>query len=322
MTLYPLKLSPEASPRLWGGSRLKDMFPAFSKLESSEPIGEAWLIYKENLIENGPLQGQCLQAVADDYGTRLLGNKSVQRYGQQIPLLAKLIDAADTLSIQVHPDDSYAQKYEAASGHLGKSEAWLILHSEPDASIFWGWNQNVSAELIREAVEQGTLEHYLNSVPVKVGDIIYNPPGTVHAIGAGILLYEIQQSSDLTYRLYDFRRRDKSGKLRELHVDKALAVSDLSVGEQAKQSTQVLGSGITRLISTDYFITDEHTINGNVHLSTTNSLELLSLLDGQLVLEWSQGTLELQASDSLVIPAELTSYSVQGTGRLLRSYLP
>jgi mannose-6-phosphate isomerase len=320
---YPLKLAPKASERLWGGERLRSSIPAFQAFKTTEPIGEAWLVYADNTIINGDYSGQTLQDLATAQGANLLGTSPTARYGTTFPLLAKLIDASDKLSIQVHPDDAYALSQEAATGYLGKTEAWYILEAAPEAEIIWGFSESLSPQQLRNAIEEGTLERYLNTVPVRAGDVILNPAGTVHAIGAGILLFEIQQSSDLTYRLYDFQRRDASGQLRELHVDKALDVSDLQPGNRAKILPKQLSPQITQLVATEHFVMDELQLPGLPELTTRpESLELLTVLGGAVTIHHDGEPVILEQTEAAVLPAVLGAYSLEGSGRVIRCTIP
>ena len=320
--LYPLKLIPQASSRLWGGERLKSLVPSFADLQTDDPVGEAWLVYAEDEVANGALQGQTLQQAADLWGEQLSGQSSVARYGNQVPLLAKFIDAADKLSIQVHPDDTYARQKEADTGYLGKVEAWYILAAEPDAQIIWGFNQEVDEETVRAAVEAGDLERYLNFVPVEQGDVIYNPAGAVHAVGAGILLFEIQQSSDLTYRLYDYNRRGSDGELRELHLDKGLEVATLRTGQNAKVPPRPLSDTVTQLVHSDYFVMERWEVTETVRSATApTSLEIFVVLEGEVTLSAMGESYSLARADATVLPALLGPYQLSGKGQLLRCYL-
>ena len=321
--LYPLKLIPQASSRLWGGERLKTLVPSFADLQTDEPIGEAWLVYAEDEVANGALQGETLQQAAEVWGEQLLGSSSVARYGGQIPLLAKFLDAADKLSIQVHPDDAYAKREEADTGYLGKTEAWYVLAAEPDAHIIWGFNQEVGEATVRAAVEAGDLERYLNFVSVEAGVVIDNPAGTVHAVGAGILLFEIQQSSDLTYRLYDYNRRGKSGELRELHLDKGLEVASLRAEQNAKVTPQPLSDTVTQLVHSDYFVMERWEVAETVRSATApTSLEMFVVLEGEVTLTSMSEMYGLEQADAVVLPALLGPYQLSGRGELLRCYLP
>jgi mannose-6-phosphate isomerase len=320
--LYPLLLDRHLSPRLWGGERLRD-FLNLDKLPFDDPLGESWQVYADNKILNGFYAGNTLQTVAETLGEALLGRASTQRYGTKVPLLAKFIDAKDKLSIQVHPDDTYARLREASSGHLGKTEAWFILEAEPGASIVWGFKETLSKDAIREAIRTGKLEQFLNVVPVQSGDVIFNPAGTVHAVGAGVLLYEIQQSSDLTYRLYDYQRRGSDGALRELHIEKALDVAHLSAGERAKLWPKEQNDGWQTLVDSEYFVLDEREVTAELELATTpSSLEILTVYQGSITLRQGKWQAPLTQGTSVVLPAALGCYTLNGAGRVLRAYLP
>lgn len=321
--LYPLKLAPQPSERLWGGTTLASYVPDFATLQTAEPIGEAWLVYADNQIINGSLAGQTLQQVADALQASLLGTKSAARYGSKVPLLAKFLDAAQDLSVQVHPGDDYALSREAATGHLGKTEAWYILSAEPGSRIFWDFKEAVSPEQLRTAIDQGELESLLNSVEVRAGDIIFNPAGKVHAVGAGIVLFEIQQASDLTYRLYDFNRRGADGKLRELHIDKALDVMNVEPGRNAKVSPQRLSDHVLQLVSSDYFVMERWDINeALLNRVDPASMETLTVLAGEVTLTYCGVGLELHRGESVVLPALLGEYQLAGEGQLIRCFVP
>jgi mannose-6-phosphate isomerase len=320
--LYPLELDRFLSPRLWGGERLID-FLKLSRPEGDEPIGESWQIYSENRILNGHFQGKTLAEVSAELGSDLIGTLAFERYGSSFPLLAKFIDAADKLSIQVHPDDTYAHSREAESGFHGKAEAWLILDAAPGASIIWGFKDELTPEEVKAAAEAERLEPHLNAVPVKPGDVIYNPAGTVHALNAGIFLFEIQQASDLTYRLYDYGRRDSKGNLRDLHLDKALEVADLTPGEHAHVTPKQLSGGKTELVRTEFFATEHWAVDGTLSETThPTSAELFTVLSGELTLHAGEYEVTLLQGTSCVLPAALGDYSLSGRGVLLRCYIP
>ena len=319
--LYPLKLEPKFSQKLWGGGGLAE----FLHLEDGgdEPLGEVWLVYAENRVMNGNLTGKTLAEVAEMHRADLLGILSVERYGTQFPLLAKFIGADKPLSIQVHPDDAYAKEHEAGSGYLGKTEAWVILEAKPDATIIWGFKDEMTKEEVRRAIEEERLEPHLNVVPIRAGDVIYNPAGTLHAIGAGTLLFEIQQSSDLTYRLYDYGRRDASGNTRELHVDKALDVLDLTPGERAKVESEPLSENKTQLLRTEHFAAERWQVSGeqSEEVSET-SLEILTATEGEMTLRAGTEEVSLSKGEMVVLPASLGEYVLSGEGVLLRCFVP
>lgn len=319
---YPLLLERQMSRRLWGGTRLAG-FLGLTPPGEGEPFAEAWQVYAENRIRNGPHAGSTLAEVSHRAGAALLGTEPLSRYGKAFPLLAKLIDAAKPLSIQVHPDDEQASRLEPDSGHLGKAEAWYILDAEPGARIVWGLRRDTSAGEMRQAVERGTLEELVNEVPIAPGDVVYNPPGTIHAIGAGVFLYEIQQASDITYRLYDYGRTDAEGRPRELHVEKALSVADLRGGETARRTPLPVDERHRLLMECEHFALEEIDVTGELALATSpSSFEILTVVSGSVQIEHESGLVELESGASAVLPAALGEYAAQGRARLLRSFVP
>lgn len=318
--IYPLRLDIRYSRRLWGGGRLPEFLGLPAVAEGAEPVGEGWLVYADNEVLSGRFAGRTLQQVADALGVRLVGTASAARYGDKVPLLAKFIDAADRLSVQVHPDDAYALTHEAATGHLGKSEAWYVLEAGEGAHVLWGFARDVTPAEVRAAIAEGSLTELLNRVPVSSGDVVYNPAGTVHAIGPGILLFEIQQSSDLTYRLYDYGRHDAEGRTRELHLDKALEVAELKGGERAKRPPVSLGGGWRRLVGCEHFVMDAARLGDGPRRSRTDprSLQVLVLTRGAATLAWAHGSEQLTRGAAVVLPASLGRYRIEGSGEVLR----
>ncbi|MEX2542645.1 MAG: type I phosphomannose isomerase catalytic subunit [Trueperaceae bacterium] len=322
---YPLLVERRLSRRLWGGNRLA----GFLGIEESdgndaqEPIAEAWQVYAENKVLNGPFAQQTLRQVAAANGASFLGTASFARYGSSIPLLAKFIDAGQPLSIQVHPDNEYALTREAASGHLGKAEAWYILDAAPGAEIVWGFKERMTPATVRRAVAAGELEDYVNRIAVAPGDVIYNPEGTVHAIGTGLFLFEIQQASDLTYRLYDYGRRGVDGLERPLHLDQALEVANLEAGSLAKVAQLELGHGRRLLVESRHFAMEAVEPDVRARLTTSPaSLELLTVTRGTVRLSCSSAELVLTAGTSVVLPATLGEYLLEGSAEVIRCYVP
>ena len=214
-----LELAPQLKARIWGGRRLAKTYAA----SSNEPLGEAWVVFDGNEVVGGRYAGRIFKEVMPDLGEEFLGREFIEKYGYEYPLMIKFIDAAEWLSVQVHPNDEYAAEFEEESGYSGKEEAWLILDAAPDARIVYGLAREASAEEVRRAALDGSLSKMLNYVKVSKGDFIYLPAGTIHALGPGILAAEVSQRSDLTYRLFDY------GRGRELHIEKALEVADLTL---------------------------------------------------------------------------------------------
>lgn len=232
----PFLLKPAAKNYLWGGRRLKD---EFCKEMETFPLAETWECSTHpngsSMVANGCFSGMTLAEVVQKH-PEILGTHP-KRTGE-LPILLKLIDAKQDLSIQVHPDDGYAFTHE--NRQLGKSEMWYILDAEPGAELIYGLQHDIDKSALCQGIQNGTIERYVQRIPVQRGDVFYVEAGTIHAIGAGILLAEIQENSDLTYRLYDYHRIDQDGKERELHIEKALEVADLRRRNEPRQSLRVL----------------------------------------------------------------------------------
>lgn len=329
LPLYPLMTERRIVQPIWGGTRLA----AWLDLAEPRPerIGETWQVYDTNPVVNGPLRGKTLAEITQQSGAALVGTRSFEQYGADFPLLAKFIDAAQPLSIQVHPDDTYAHQHEAATGFHGKTEAWYILHAEPDASVVYGLAQPSNQDAFAVAVEGETVESLLQRVPVKAGDVIFVPAGTIHAINAGITLFEIQQKSDLTYRVYDYGRRDaKTGQPRELHLAKALDVADFAPPPRTTIPPLPLSDTRQLLIACRSFALERWTLEApETQATDPGSFEILTLIEGNALLRWTDNTLTLRRGDSVVVPAMLGSYTVQpdpqsptSTTQLLRAYVP
>jgi len=321
--LYPILCEPRLVEPLWGGQRLAswlDLPPPYP-----ERLGEIWLIFDSNRVSNGVLAGMTIADLARMYGPALVGTRPFARYGADLPLLAKFIDAADRLSVQVHPDDEYAHTYEAHTGFHGKTEAWYILAAEPNATVTLGTRTRIEREALATAIKDGTVEELLAEQPVQAGDLIFVPAGTIHAINAGIMLFEIQQKSDLTYRLYDYNRRDaRTGQLRPLHIEQALAVSRLEPAHTARLRPLVLDEQRELLVACPSFALERWQIQGQLTTTTDSaSLEILTVIVGTAQLIWQQTILELRQGMAVLLPATLGEYQiVSNDGVLLRSYIP
>ena len=294
MKRYPIKLSPLTKTALWGGKRLKEEYGIPS---SHETVSEAWVLSlredDENTVQNGPAAGLSLSAYLAELGDPLAET--------HFPLLVKLIDAADKLSVQVHPDDAYAH---ASGVDSGKTEMWVVLDAEPGSSLILGLREGVSAEDFQNAVKNGTLSDVMSEVPVKAGDVFYIPAGLLHAIGAGILIAEIQQNSDTTYRVWDYERRGTDGKLRPLHVKQALdvvrAISDGEIREAQFSRPSTLPGEC--LAATPFFSVAR--TEGNLALTVPDGVPFLSIVvtGGTGSLTGAGETLSLSTTDSILIP--------------------
>lgn len=302
--MIPLKMIPEIKYPIWGGTKLRDYY---HKNCTKDHAGESWEVSTHpaglSIIANGEWEGMSLAEV--------IAKNPGQIAPEDFPFLFKIIDADGDLSIQVHPDDSFAQKFENSS--RGKTEMWYVIDAKPGARIGYGWNREMTKELVRESAENGTMEQYINYIPVKPGEAYFISAGTVHCIGSGLLIAEIQQNSDVTYRLYDYNRKDKDGNGRELHIDKSLAVADLSLMEKAKPVT---GETVT-LASCPYFTAEK--ITGDCYTGDTKgAFEILFFIDGQGTINTSEGSVPFQGGDTFLMPSSLGSYTVSGKHTLMR----
>lgn len=323
--LYPIRLEASLHETLWGGRRLEhDNWKLLPRKDVA--IGEAWETEKSTIVQNGSYAGKTLGALVDELGAELLGTQAIAIFGQRFPLLAKFIDANDQLSVQVHPDDTYAAQHEG--GKPGKTEFWYILAAEPGASIIHGFKAPTTHEEVRQAIQNVKLDQLLHEEHVHAGDVVFVPAGTVHAIGKGVLLYELQEYSDITYRLYDYGRLSKDGQPRELHIDHALDVSHFAVSNQIKMRPISLASYEERcLVACKYFVTRElHLKAGSgVKDRTESSCVILSSLGAELQVQYGPGFEQretLTRGQTMVLPAALGDYRLEGSGTLLRSYVP
>jgi mannose-6-phosphate isomerase len=325
----PIKLQPSLHETLWGGSDLADV--AGKRILSGAKIGESWETEAGNLALNAPYAGRSLQALVDELGVELVGTQALALLGLRFPLLAKFIDAHETLSVQVHPDDAYARAHEG--GTLGKTEAWYILRADPGARLTLGWNSPTSPSEVRAAIAEARLEALLHTFEVHAGDVVFVPAGTVHAIGAGIVLYELQEYSDVTYRLYDYGRLQSDGRPRELHVEPALQVLRYEPATWSTvQPVVVPGSadGATRrvLVACEYFVQEEIRLRSQLASSTApTSCQIVTALAGACELTAEAGPpLALGLGDTVVLPALLGAYTLRSAdahdAHVLRSYVP
>jgi mannose-6-phosphate isomerase len=322
--LYPLLTERRLVQPVWGGHTLA----GWLGLPEPRParLGETWEVYDQNRITNGPLAGRTLAEASRSLGAALVGTRTLARYGADFPLLAKFIDAAGQLSIQVHPDDDYAHTHEAASGFHGKTEAWYILSAAPGATVIYGLARPSSRAEFGAAIATEQVEGLVQRLPVKAGEVIFVPAGTVHAIESGIVLFEIQQKSDLTYRVYDWGRRDAAtGRPRALHVEKSLDVMDYGPAPRGAIPALDLGGGRALLVACPFFALESWFVS-STHIGATEAgtFEILTVLDGAGSLQADATTLPLARGTALVLPAALGEYTLrpQGALRLLRVTVP
>lgn len=322
MALSPLILERKLDSRLWGGDRLGDWLGLPS---APAHLAESWQVYEHNRVAEGPFAGRTLADLSQEHGVALLGTRPFARGGADFPLLAKFIDAADHLSVQVHPDDAYAHTVEAASGFHGKTEAWYILRAAPGADLIHGLTRQTNRDEVAAALHNGTLMELMRRSPAHAGDTVFVPAGTIHAINAGIMLFEIQQKSDLTYRVYDYDRRDANGQLRELHVERALDVSNFGEQPPALVAPSPIDDVRTLLVECPYFAMERWEVRAPLPASTDpGSFEILTVVDGAAELVWPEGARTLVRGESVVLPAALGMYQLnpEGAATLLRCIVP
>ena len=318
---YPMKLIAPLKDYLWGGTRLKDEYGKETQLTK---VAESWELscHKDgkSVIANGAAAGQTLAGWLAAEGADALGTNAAKF--PFFPLLIKLIDAHDNLSVQVHPDDDYALRVE---GEYGKTEMWYIVDCEDGAELLYGFAQEISKDEFRRRVENNTLLDVVRHVPVKKGDVFFIPAGTLHAIGKGILICEIQQNSNTTYRIYDYGRVGADGKPRDLHIEKALEVTHLSSSASSEKKPQVCtifaGTEARLLAACDYFTVYHLAVKGQTALyAGADSFQCLTVLSGSLTLNTDQEhALKLQHRDSKFIHPRLGRYVLNGYGELILS---
>jgi len=329
--LYPIRLKATLHETIWGGSRLER--DGWKTLPPSLAIGEAWETEVNTVVQNGSYAGKTLGALVEETGIALLGPQSLAIYGNRFPLLAKFIDANAKLSVQVHPDDKYANLYE--NGKLGKTECWYILAAEPGATIVHGFNAPTTRSEVQNAIALVTLEHLLHEEVVTAGDVIFVPAGTVHAIGSGVLLYELQEYSDITYRMYDYGRLTAAGMPRELHIERSLDVSHFVPSARVKFIPTPLAGGVGYdercLVSCAYFVTREITFKdtlkqiGYMTGTTSSSCIILTSLGAEVIVRYGHSlekSEHLARGQTMILPATLGNYCLEGTGTTLFSYVP
>lgn len=321
---YPIKFMPLFKDYLWGGQNLRRLGKSFPGSKAAE----SWEISAHpdgmSLAANGPFTGKSLAELVSDYGSAFVGSLSQTQYGLRFPLLIKLIDAADILSVQVHPHDAYAAQHEKDQG---KTEMWLILEAEPGAVIIYGFRDSISQEGFLDALAKGKIGECLQTMPVKSGDLIYIPAGTVHAIGKGIIIAEIQQNSNATYRLYDYDRKNADGSSRPLHLQKALDVIDWKHGTrnglyEGLSRKQNGGLIIRPVVADPHFCTEIITVKGEAELlSDDRSFQTLIITAGTAQIPHPAAPVTLARGESVLIPANMGLYSLKGDFSALRSYI-
>ena len=308
--MYPLKMTPVYKDYIWGGDNLNKKY---GKKSPYEITAESWEVAShkngESVVENGKYQGMTIKQLVGELKEKLLGDRV---YGcDKFPLLIKFIDAKDNLSIQVHPDDEYAFKNENCE--MGKTEMWYVMHAEEGAGLIYGFAKELSKEEFKNAINDNSLLSYTNFVECKKGDCFFISAGTLHAIGKGLIIAEIQQNSDTTYRVYDYDRRDSQGNPRPLHIDKAIDVTNLGLSANCDAGT--VDNGI--IAKCDYFTTEKITVNTEkIYEVDRSRFETLIVCEGEV----SINDVPFKMGETALIPAYIGQVKIEGKGVLLRSY--
>lgn len=319
MKLYPLQFQPILKDRIWGGTKLKTYL---NKPISSEITGESWEISTvENdvsKVANGVLKDKSLNEVINEFPEQLLGTKVYQQFGKQFPLLFKYLDAREDLSIQVHPNDALAKKRHNS---FGKTEMWFVMQADADARLIVGFKEKSSPEEYLKSLENKTLLSILDSKKVEKGDVFFLETGTVHAIGAGTVIAEIQQTSDITYRLYDFDRVDAQGNTRELHVDLALEAINYDVVAAEKKYSKITNIPNT-VVDCNYFTTNFIPLDGAISVSKNGqSFTVYMCVEGSFTLTYQGEVYRYKVGDTVLLPAEIMEFEIKGKASVLEIYI-
>ena len=316
---YPLQFDPILKERIWGGEKLNSVL---NKPITSNSTGESWEISTVegdvSVISKGTLKGISLNEVIDTFPNEVLGTTVFDKFGKQFPLLFKYLDAKTDLSIQVHPNDELAKKRHNS---FGKTEMWYIMQADEGSRIIVGFKNNSNAQEYVSHLENNTLIDILEEVKVKAGDVFFLETGTVHAIGAGLLVAEIQQTSDITYRLYDFDRVDSEGNKRELHVELALDAINYNTIETQKDYNKDLNVS-NEMVNCPYFTTNYLNLSGELSVSkSATSFTVYMCTEGSFQLEFEQVHYQYSKGDTILIPATMTDYSLSGNASVLEIYI-
>ena len=319
MKFYPLQFEPIFKQRIWGGEKLKTLL---HKPITSNSTGESWELSAVegdvSIVSNGEWKGKSLTALMDEWPNEILGTAVHARFGKQFPLLFKYLDAREDLSIQVHPNDALAKKRHHS---FGKTEMWYVVQADNDARIIVGFKEDSNANNFLENLKNKTLLSILDTVKVKSGDVFFLETGTVHAIGAGLVVAEIQQTSDITYRVYDFDRVDDSGNTRELHVDLALDAINYNTVETKKEYTQNINESNV-IVDCPYFTTNIIPLDGEVSVSkSAESFTVYMCVGGSFEIIHNNSKCHYKKGETVLLPAAMNSFTLHGKASILEIYI-
>jgi len=324
--LYPLKFAPICKDKIWGGNKLHEILnKEYPELPN---CGESWEISgvqdEVSVVSNGFLKGNSLEELIEVYMGDLVGEKVYEKFGIEFPLLVKFIDANDNLSIQVHPNDELSMERHDA---FGKTEMWYVVQADPGAKLISGFNRKIDKEGYLNYFKNGQLEEILNYEDVKAGDVFFIPAGRVHAIGKGIVVAEIQQTSDVTYRIYDFNRVDDQGNPRELHTDLAIDAIVYEYEANYRTDYQSIDNQSVKLVECQYFTTNILPLTASVERDFTDmdTFVIYTCLEGKYNLSWENENMVVEKEESILIPALITNFVLSvidgGTAKLLEVFI-
>ncbi len=323
--MYPLKFYPILKPTIWGG----DAICQYKNMEPTKGgIGESWEISQVNNsiseVSNGELRHTTISSLMSEWGAQLVGKKVYEKFGNKFPLLIKFIDACDDLSIQVHPDDELAKERHHS---FGKTEMWYVVAAKPDAALYSGFTKKISAAEFIRSVEEDTFMEVLKRHDVKTGDVFFLPAGRVHAIGSGTFIVEIQQSSDITYRIYDYNRRDVQGNPRELHTEMAIDAIDYEHFDGSRVHYEAKPNDVVSLCKCDYFETNLLQTDKTIvrDLLNKDSFVVYICLEGVVeIRDLKDQPVFLKQGETTLIPASLASVTIipKGFANIIETYIP
>jgi mannose-6-phosphate isomerase len=305
--LYPLKFEPVLVEKIWGGNSLAKEWG--KNADTSQKIGESWEISaisdQLSVVSNGFLAGNNIEELIEVYMGDLTGDAVYDKFGIEFPLLIKLIEANDDLSIQVHPGDKLARERHNA---YGKTEMWYILDNKPGAKIYTGFDRPLTKEKYNEALETGNLASVLNTESPEAGDVFFTPAGRIHAIGAGLILAEIQQTSDITYRIFDWNRKGKDGESRELHTELATDAIDYEASGPCIIRKEIVPDKTENLVKCEYFVTNILHFNNIItkDYNLIDSFVIYICIEGDFLIHWDKGVEAVKKGETVLIPAMLT----------------
>ncbi|WP_396638583.1 type I phosphomannose isomerase catalytic subunit [Maribacter sp. R77961] len=312
--MHPLKFKPILKERLWGGEKLGTVL---GKPITNDITGESWELSTVagdvSEVSNGALANTSLKTLIDNHAERLLGKSVVKRFGKEFPILIKFIDAKQDLSIQLHPNDELAKERHDS---FGKTEMWYVMDANPGAELIVGFNKDVTKSEYAKSLEENTLLDLLNYEPVKEGDTFFINTGKIHAIGAGVLLAEIQQTSDVTYRVFDFNRKDKEGNLRELHTELALDAIDYQKKDDFKVSYDDKSDTSNAMVACPYFKTNFLSLENDFSQDTVHrdSFTIFMCVDGSGVVQTESGEAMIAKGETVLVPASSNSIAIKTSG--------